>query len=432
MPSFPQVAVRRCVATLAAGLCAAVGLAAPARAEPEKALLAAARAQQQPLLATLGQLCNIESGSRDLAGLNRVATLLAQRLRGLGASVETIAARGDDGQPHGAMVKGVLRGRGSRSILLLAHMDTVYARGDLAHQPFVVRGDRAYGLGVADDRQGLAVILHALAVIKAAGIDSYGRITVLFNADEEIGSGGSHGLITRLASEADAVMSFEGASAKSDALALSTAGIGSVKLTVHGRAAHAGGAPGAGVNALVELSHQILALNDLSDPARGVKLNWTLASAGTVRNMIPPQATAEADVRVLDPADYDALEKTLHERVQSVAVPGATVEVALARGRPPLKATPVAARFAAHAQAIYAELGATLGVEAEPGGGGTDAAYAGLEAHGPVVERFGLPGAGAHSQDAEYVLVGSIVPRLYLVARMVEDVANDRWNPNRE
>jgi len=409
---------------------ACLAFAGSARAAPESAILTAARAQQQPLVTTLGQLCSIESGSRDTAGLARVATLLANRLRALGGAVEMIPSRADDGQPRGEMVKAVFRGRGSRSILLIAHMDTVYAKGDLAHQPFEVRGDRAYGLGSADDRQGLAVILHALAVVKAANIDTYGRITVLFNADEEIGSGGSHALITRLASEADAVMSFEGASAQTNMLALSTAGIGSVKLTVHGRAAHAGGAPGSGVNALIELSHQILALDDLSDPERGVKLNWTLASAGTVRNMIPPLATAEADVRVLDPADYDALEKTLHERVQTVSVPGASVEVALTRARPPLKSTAVSERFAAHAQAVYAEIGGSLGVETQPGGGGTDAAYAGLQAHGPVVERFGLQGAGAHSENAEYVLVSSIVPRLYLVARMIEDVSNDRWNPN--
>ena len=409
---------------------ACLAFAGSARAAPESAILTAARAQQQPLVTTLGQLCSIESGSRDTAGLARVATLLANRLRALGGAVEMIPSRADDGLPRGEMVKAVFRGRGSRSILLIAHMDTVYAKGDLAHQPFEVRGDRAYGLGSADDRQGLAVILHALAVVKAANIDTYGRITVLFNADEEIGSGGSHALITRLASEADAVMSFEGASAQTNMLALSTAGIGSVKLTVHGRAAHAGGAPGSGVNALIELSHQILALDDLSDPERGVKLNWTLASAGTVRNMIPPLATAEADVRVLDPADYDALEKTLHERVQTVSVPGASVEVALTRARPPLKSTAVSERFAAHAQAVYAEIGGSLGVETQPGGGGTDAAYAGLQAHGPVVERFGLQGAGAHSENAEYVLVSSIVPRLYLVARMIEDVSNDRWNPN--
>ncbi|MBV8380602.1 MAG: M20/M25/M40 family metallo-hydrolase [Paucibacter sp.] len=410
---------------LAALLCAV-----PAQAAPESAVLSAARAQQQPLLATLGQLCSIESGSHDTAGLARVASLLAARLRALGGSVETIPSRADDGRPRGDMVKAVFRGRGSRSLLLIAHMDTVYARGDLAHQPFEIRGDRAYGLGVADDRQGLALILHALAVVKATGIDTYGRITVLFNADEEIGSGGSHALITRLASEADAVMSFEAAGAQTNMLALATAGVGSVTLTVHGRAAHAGGVAGNGANALVELSHQILALNDLSDPERGVLLNWTMASAGTVRNMIPPLATAEGDVRVLDVADYDTLDKTLRERVQNVSVPGTTVDAVLTRGRPPLKGTPVSERFAAHAQAIYAEIGGSLGVETQAGGGGTDAAYAGLQAHGPVVEHFGLQGAGAHSESAEYVLVSSIVPRLYLVARMIEDVSNDRWNPN--
>ena len=51
---------------------------------------------------------------------------------------------------------GHLHGTGTKKILLLAHMDTVYQRGMLAKQPFRIEGDRAYGLGIADDKQGVA------------------------------------------------------------------------------------------------------------------------------------------------------------------------------------------------------------------------------------------------------------------------------------
>jgi glutamate carboxypeptidase len=56
-------------------------------------------------------------------------------------------------------------------------------------------------------------------------------------------------------------------------------------------------------------------------------------------------------------------------------------------------------------------------------GGGTDAAFAGLHARGPVIEGLGLTGFGAHSNDAEYVDIGSIAPRLYLIARLVMAVS---------
>jgi glutamate carboxypeptidase len=59
-------------------------------------------------------------------------------------------------------------------------------------------------------------------------------------------------------------------------------------------------------------------------------------------------------------------------------------------------------------------------------GGGTDAAFAALETRNAVVERFGLRGYGAHSNEDEYVLVSSIEPRLYLAARLVMDLARDK------
>ena len=93
------------------------------------------------------------------------------------------------------------------------------------------------------------------------------------------------------------------------------------------------------------------------------------------------------------------------------------------RRRPPLEATPASRALARHAQAIYRELGKELVVDEVAEGGGTDAAFAALETKNAVVERFGLQGFGAHSNDAEYVLVGSIEPRLYLAARLIMDVA---------
>ena len=404
-------------------------------AEPRQDLLAAAKQEQAALLTTLEQLCAIETGSRELAGLQKMSELLAARLRALGGEVEILEPaevyRMDDTPEQlGRTVKALFRGKGTKKLLLIAHMDTVYPAGMLARQPFGIREDRAYGLGIADDKQGLAVVLHSLALLKALGYQEYGQITVLFNADEEISSPGSRALLTRLGAEHDAVMSFEGSGAASDKLSLATAGIAAVNLTVHGRASHAGGAPQFGINALYELSHQILQMRDLSDPATGLKLNWTMAKAGIVRNMIPPLATAEADVRVLRVADYEAIEQKLRQRIENRLLPDARVELKFERRRPPLEATAANRAFAEHAKQVYKELGLDLRVDAVAEGGGTDAAFAALRTQAPVVERFGLRGAGAHSSDAEYVLISSIVPRLYLAARMIAEFSEGRVPAN--
>jgi glutamate carboxypeptidase len=232
-----------------------------------------------------------------------------------------------------------------------------------------------------------------------------------------------------MGTEHDATMSFEGSSAQEDKLSLATAGIASVTLRVRGRASHAGSSPHLGINALYELAHQILQMKDLSEPATGLKLNWTIAKAGLNRNVIPPEAEAQADIRVLRVADYDRIEKTVREKAKNQLISDAKVEVLFERRRPPLEAPPASLAMGRHAQSIYQEIGKVLGVDAVAAGGGTDAAFAALETRAPVLERFGVHGFGAHSNDAEYILIDSIAPRLYLAARLVMDLSRNKVPP---
>ena len=199
-----------------------------------------------------------------------------------------------------------------------------------------------------------------------------------------------------------------------------------MQLNIKGKASHAGQAPEQGRNALYELAHQILQTRDLSDPSIGLKMNWTTASAGTNRNVIPAIASAVADVRVLRVADYDRIEQKVRERIKNQLIPDATVDMQFERRRPPLEMTPASQALAKHAQHIYTEIGSNLVISDVAEGGGTDAAFAALKARGPVIERFGLRGFGSHSNDAEYIDIDSIEPRLYLAARIIMDVAQGK------
>jgi glutamate carboxypeptidase len=403
----------------------------PACGQPVEPVLALARQERPALLDTMQALVGIESGSRDTEGLDRLADLIAERLKTLGGQVELVEASDiyrmeDTPERIGRMVRATFTGTGTKKILLIAHMDTVYQRGMLAKQPFRIDGNRAYGLGIADDKQGIALILHTVAMLKRLDFRQYGTLTVLINADEEISSPGSRSLITRVGAEHDAVFSFEASLAESDKLSLATSGIASINLSVEGRASHAGFSPEKGVNALYELAHQVLQTSDLSDPSTGLKMNWTLANAGRVRNMIPPNAQAVADVRVLRIGDYDGIEQKVRERIKKQLLPEAKVAMTFERRRPPLEATAASRGLAAHAQKIYRELGKALVIDEAPEGGGTDAAFAALNAKGPVIERFGLQGYGSHSIEAEYVLIDSIEPRLYLATRLIMDFAQGR------
>lgn len=419
---------------LATFIVASIGYPIQGLAQTAVATVAALAESEQPkLLDTLKALVNIETGSTHRDGLDTAAEFVAAKLKALNGEVSIIEAPAADIYPleglpdrFGRVVRATFRGTGQKRIMLIAHMDTVYPLGMLSKQPFRIDGNLAYGLGIADDKQGVATIIHVVAMLQALNVRDYGVLTVLVNGDEELSSPASRKLITQLGSEHDAVLSFEASRHNSDKLSLATSGIAMATMTVKGRSSHAGGSPERGVNALYEMSHQILQLRDLSVPETGLKMNWTVASGGLVRNMIPPGAQAWADVRLLRNTDLQDLEAKVNARIKNKLLPESTVSVTFENRRPPLEATTASRAMAAHAQSIYRELGKTLVIDAEAEGGGTDAAFAALNTKAAVIERFGLQGFGAHSADAEYVLISSIQPRLYLATRLVMDIASGK------
>lgn len=411
-------------------LCAATGWA---QANP--ALQDRAREQVPQAVETLRQLVGIESGSRDLEGTAEAARYVAGRLQAAGMQARVLPTQAPSfnpqlkGAPLGPMVYATRAGTGTHKVLLIAHLDTVYARGMGAKQPFRVEGDKAYGLGISDDKGGVALILHVVELLEQLGARDYAQLGVLINADEEIGSPGSAPTLVQLGSEYDAVLSFEGGGFDQDAVRLATSAIATAELKVTGRASHAGGNPEGGRNALYELAHQVLKSRHLGDASRGLKINWTVAQAGEVRNAIPAHATAWADIRAIENADLDRIEAALRESIKERLIPDTTVELEFRRGRPAFAANAASRVLAQHAQAVFREMGLPLAVRDRATGGGTDAAYAAMRAKGAVLEGFGLRGYGAHSNDNEYVFISSIAPRLALAARLVLDIGSGavRW-----
>jgi len=401
-------------------------------AEPNTALLSFIEKEKTPYLETLKGLVSIESGSRDREGLDQISALIFEKLRKLGGQVEFIEpGEGlykmyDTPDRPGRMVKAQFKGTGSKKILLIAHMDTVYLKGMLAKQPFRIEGDRAYGLGISDDKQGIALILHTLEILKKTGFQGYEKITVLINGDEEISSPAARSYFSKLGAEHDATFSCEASQVKSDRVALTTAGIGAVNLNITGKASHAGSAPELGRNALEELSFQIQQMRDLTDPKEGIKMNWTLASAGTNRNVIPSVAFASADVRFMTKEGFDVIEKRVLERIKKQLITDTKVDVTFERRRPPLVTSAPSLKMAQHAQKIYAEISKDLILGTVAAGGGTDAVFAALHTENPVLESMGVQGFGAHSNDDEYILISSIVPRMYLLSRLIMDTSENK------
>ena len=432
--AFNNRAARRGLRWLALFAAATAPHIALAQSLSPQALQAKAAEQVQPLLDSLKSLVGIESGSRDLEGLASLSELIAARLQASGMTVQVLPAQAPATHPQlkgaklGSMVYGTRAGTGKRRVLLIAHMDTVYQRGMGAKQPFRIDGDKAYGLGISDDKGGVAVILHTLALLNAIGFKDYAELGVLINADEEIGSPGSGAFIAQKGSEYDAVLSFEGGGFDQDMVRLATSSIAIVEMKITGKASHAGANPEGGRNALYEMAHQILKTRNYGESDKGLKINWTVANSGESRNVIPATATAIADVRSLSNDDLDRLEAQLRAAIKDKLIADTQIELDFYRSRPAFVANAVSRTLAAHAQSAFKDIGLPMQIRDRATGGGTDAAFAGLRPKGGVLESFGLRGYGAHSNDDEYIFVSSIAPRIYLASRMVMDVGSGLVN----
>lgn len=389
--------------------------------ERDDALYSAAKTGQPAVLRTLEELVTIESPTGDQEGITAIGNYLESRLRALGLSVTRSAAASG---VVGDNIVGHLQGRGGGNVLLMAHMDTVHPVGTLESLPFRVDDGKAYGPGVADAKGGIAVILHALQLLKAREFQDFGSITVLFNTDEEQGSRGSSDLIQQEAAKADYVLSYEPTNADPEVFLLGTSGVGSAKVEIKGKPAHAGAAPERGVNALVEAADLIGRTLDIDDKEKGRRFNWTMASAGAVSNVIPDHASLNADIRYAYPEDFETVVAMLEERIRKQKLPEAEIALDISPGRPAFNAGDEGRALIDRARGYYEQVGGKI-ILIERTGGGTDAAFA-AAAGKPVIESMGLPGLNYHSNRGEYIVVDSIPRRLYMSARLIMDLGRSK------
>lgn len=406
-----------CLRTIAASLSLAAGAAL---ADKDPALAEAASREAPAAVETIRQLAGIESGSGDAKGLAAVADILEARLEKLGFTTRRHQSPADVGADT---VVGTRKGTGRQRVMLMAHMDTVFKHGTLETMPIRQEGSRLFGPGVVDAKGGIAVILHSLEMLTRAGWTDYDTLTVLFNPDEETGSAGSGALIESLAAQSDTVLSFEigGLGAITFVIA-GTAAYAQVKMEVRGRASHAGSAPEAGRNAVLELAHQILATRNVADSINGAQLNWTNVVSDKAYNQIPDLSTALADARITrEGAEVELLQALKAKVAETSLVPETKVSVSLEILRPGFRASERSMSVARLAQEMYQEVSGGLFFVMPMIKGATDAGYAAKAGTAVVLEGFGPSGGGLHAAD-EYVDIDSLAPRLYQVTRLLMEL----------
>jgi glutamate carboxypeptidase len=381
---------------------------------PTKLLLVELRAREPEMVRLLGRFVECESPSADKAAVDRMGQMVAAEWRRRGATVRVLrqTRAGDHVRAEVFFAKGRPHGQ----ILALGHLDTVYPLGTLTKMPFRVARGRAWGPGTFDMKAGLVLALFAVDALKAAGMRPRKRLVFLWTSDEEVGSTTSRRQIEREARRSDAVLVLEPSFGPEGRLKTERKGVGTAEIIVHGRAAHAGIDPAAGVNAVHELALQIARLMKLpllNDPRRGVTLQATVVAGGTVSNVVPAQARAEIDIRYTRLADGRKIDRLLHGL--RPILKGTRIEVRGGTNRPPLERTPAIRELFRSAQELAHEMGLPLG-EASTGGGSDGNFTAALGV--PTLDGLGAVGDGAHSAH-EHVVIRKLPERAALLAGLL-------------
>jgi len=397
---------------IAAVLGLACGAGAQASQHRNDGVYQAAAADRAAALELLKEIVNIDSGTGDAAGGAKVEAVIAAALKPLGAEVRSEPAE-SAGLPENLVAE--FHGQGKGRILIIAHIDTVFAAGTAAARPFSMDSERAHGPGVGDEKAGVVNAVMALKILHDLGFKNYATITLLLDDSEERGSPGSRKLIAALARQHDVEFNMEPGDPP-DALTVWRKGSTSIRIQVAGRAAHAGMAPQDGRNAAVELVHQLSALEGAFPHfGDGTTVNLTILKSGERNNIIPDYAEAILNVRYRKADDFAAVLSKVEAGAGTLLVPDTRVTVSHEIGFPPLVENPRIDALAARARAVYAEMGKTL--EMSGNGGASESALA--MAEGTVaLDGLGYVGGDFHT-DHEWIDLNSIVPRLYLFTRLL-------------
>jgi glutamate carboxypeptidase len=366
-------------------------------------------ARQDELVGLIQQLVEIESPTTDKDAVDQVGSVVTVLLRRLGARVRT-----ERRAYAGDIIIGEWDGRaGSEGgLLTLCHLDTVYPLGTLARQPCYQADGRLMGPGTMDMKASVAMLLTALGALREHELWPERPVTALFTTDEETGSDHSRALIETLARPAALVLCLEPC-LPDGSLKTWRKGVGDFDLTVRGRAAHAGADHERGRNAIEELAHQVLALQKLTDYGKGTTVNVGVVAGGTRSNVVPDEARAKIDMRVMTPDEGERITQVL-QSLQPV-LDGTTLEVIGGLNRPPMPRDALMVQTFERAKALAA--GAGLALTEGGTGGGSDANFV-APLGVPVLDGLGAQGNGAHS-EREHVLLGSLAERTQLLAALI-------------
>ncbi len=375
-------------------------------------LLAYFETQKQAMTDLLIELISYETPTKNKAAVDVLGNVMMQKFQERGASSITRIAQTDVGDFLLAKWNEDAPGK---PIMFLIHIDTVWDLGTLAERPTRIEDDgKLYGPGAVDMKGGITLVLETIRGLNELGQMPNRPVWVLMTSDEEIGSVNSIPVLRDVAKNVGLVLVMEPGT-KEGALKTWRKGLATYRLHVEGRASHAGNAPEQGINAIVELSQQILKVNQLNDLKNGTSVSVTMLEGGTAGNVIPASASAYIDTRVLTMRAHESLREGIFD--VNPFIPGAKVWIEEIHSREPMEHNDQMKATFAQCKAIGEKYGVT--VREDGSGGGSDGnitAAMGV----PTLDGLGPQGDGLHAIH-EQVVLSSLPTRATLLAGMLKD-----------
>ena len=296
--------------------------------------------------------------------------------------------------------------------MMMGHYDTVWPVGTLDKMPVEIDGNIMRGPGLYDMKAGITQAIFALKTLKQLNLKPDLTPVIFLNSDEEIGSLESTRYIRRLAKCVDRVFVLEPSMGPAGKLKTSRKAVARYRITVIGKAAHAGLDPESGASAILELSHVIQKLFGLNDPQNGISVNVGTIDGGLRANVIAPMSSAIVDVRTNSQADAQAIEKVI--LALTADTPGTSLEISGQIGRPAMERTPRNQALWQLAKQHAEGLG--LSLEEGQAGGGSDGNT--TSQFTATLDGLGAVGDGAHAEH-EHIDIDKTMERTALLASLL-------------
>lgn len=387
-------------------------------ADPEARLLKWFDNHQEEMVSLLEELVNTDSGSADKAGVDKAGSVLIRFLSNAGISTSVVR----DENSGDAIVATVQQSAASNEqpIVLLAHRDTVFEKGEASRRPFHIRDRRAFGPGVNDMKPGVVVNAFMLAAFKELG-GLRTPLTGLFTGDEEIASPFSRPIIEQHARGAVAVFNTEPARPNGNIVTRRKGAVFSL-LEIFGKAAHSGVNFFDGASAINELADKIVRLREITDDRKGITLNVGLVRGGQTINTVAPSATAEIDLRFVEQRDRASALSRILEITEDCRTAETSAKLTIKGEFLPFEETSASE----HLFEIYKTAAAHLGihVEGELTGGCSDSGFASAQG-APTLCGVGPVGGKSHSPQ-EYVELPTLLDRAKVLALAIHRVSAEQ------